>query len=86
MIMILSFLVMIHFYAKMDVDSLLQQLPDAISSRVDPNAGAFAVTFVLVKATTPIRLVIDAFITPKLANVLQDTPLAGPLGLSKEAT
>mmetsp|Transcript_47063 Transcript_47063/g.75827 ORF Transcript_47063/g.75827 Transcript_47063/m.75827 type:complete len:119 (-) Transcript_47063:167-523(-) len=68
----------------MDVDALLQQLPEAISSRVDPSAGAFAVTFVLVKATTPIRLLIDAFITPKLADVLQNTPLAGPLGLSKQ--
>ncbi len=28
------------------------------------------------------RLLLDAIVTPKLANVLQKTPLAGPLGLT----
>ena len=38
-------------------------------------------TFILVKATMPARLLMDAAITPKLADVLSNTPLAGPLGL-----
>ena len=64
-----------------DIGQLTQQLPEFLSARIDPTAGALAVTFILVKATMPARLLMDAAITPKLADVLSNTPLAGPLGL-----
>jgi hypothetical protein len=57
-----------------------------IDEQADSSAGAFAVTFILVKTTMPVRLLIDAAITPKLAQKLEGTPLAGPLGLGKENT
>ena len=64
-----------------DIGQLTRQLPEFLSARIDPTAGALAVTFILVKATMPARLLMDAAITPKLADVLSNTPLAGPLGL-----
>ena len=67
-----------------DSAQLIQQLPEALSSKIDPSAGTLAVTFVLVKTTMPARLLIDAAITPKLAVALAGTPFAGPLGLSKK--
>eukprot|EP00961_Rhodomonas_salina_P094947 1277603-Rhodomonas_salina.1 len=41
-------------------------------------AGAFAIAFVLVKLTGPVRLMFDIAITPTLAGYLRGTWLAGP--------
>jgi hypothetical protein len=59
------------------MNTFLQLLPETIASHVDPSAGAFAIAFVLVKLTGPLRLMIDLAITPILARYLRRTWLAG---------
>lgn len=70
----------------MDLSSAIALLPESIASHVDPSAGAFAIAFVLVKLTGPVRLMFDIAITPTLAGYLRGTWLAGPLGLRKKDT
>ena len=67
----------------MDMTHFLGMLPDAISSHIDPSAGAFAIAFVVVKLTGPMRLMVDIAITPMLARYLRHTWLCGPLGLQQ---
>ena len=55
----------------MDMTHFMALLPTAISSHVDPSAGAFAIAFVVVKLTGPGRLMIDLAITPVLARYLR---------------
>ena len=67
----------------MDMTKFLGMLPDTIASHIDPSAGAFAIAFVVVKLTGPMRLMLDLAITPMLARYLRHTWLAGPLGLQQ---
>mmetsp|Transcript_105718 Transcript_105718/g.170132 ORF Transcript_105718/g.170132 Transcript_105718/m.170132 type:complete len:335 (+) Transcript_105718:14-1018(+) len=67
----------------MDMTKFLGMLPDTIASHIDPSAGAFAIAFVVVKLTGPMRLMVDLAITPMLARYLRHTWLAGPLGLQQ---
>jgi len=69
----------------MDLSQFIALLPESIASHVDPSAGAFAIAFVLVKLTGPVRLMFDVAITPTLAGYLRGTWLAGPLGLRKKS-
>jgi len=68
----------------MDMQAVINMLPEFVATRIDPNGGAVAVSYIIVKALSPVRLLLDVALIPKLAEALRPTPLAGFFGLDPD--